>query len=183
MITVISTIKTTIKTHITTTRGALIALFAGLFILAACGGGGGVNVNLNVTAAACTDPFDKGCGAAGAVARANAITACRILIEDNKACADTIPDAVRACLTDPYSCDDAAYNTAIRTTAATATIEALQTGRTNSCRLGGGTGIAGGITSDLLCNGAIDNTCKPFSASETASRNQLIVDNLCYNAP
>ena len=183
MITVISTIKTTIKTHITkVTRGALLALFAGLFILTACGGGGGVNIAVNVTTPGCTDPFAEGCGATGAVARANAITACRLLIEDNKACADTIPDAVRACLTDPYSCDDAAYNAAIRTTDGTVAIGALQTGRTDSCRAGGA-GATGGVTSALLCDGAIDNTCQPISRATDATRNQLIFDNLCNNAP
>ena len=186
MITVISTIKTTIKTHIATTwlatRGALIALFAGLFILTACGGGGGVNIAVNVTTPGCTDPFAEGCGATGAVARANAITACRLLIEDNKACADTIPDAVRACLTDPYSCDDAAYNAAIRTTDGTVAIGALQTGRTDDCRAGGA-GATGGVTSALLCDGAIDNTCQPISRATDATRNQLIFDNLCNNAP
>ncbi len=179
MITVISTIKTTIKTHITTTRlatrGALIALFAGLFILAACGGGGGVNVNLNVNGgAACTDPFAEGCS--DAVARAAAITACRLLIEDSQACPDTIPNAVRVCLTDPYACDAAAYNTAIRTPDATVAIEALRTGRTNDCR---GRTLAG----VSLCNGAIVNTCQPISVATNASRNQLILDNLCNNAP
>ncbi|MCA8833881.1 MAG: hypothetical protein K8953_02245, partial [Proteobacteria bacterium] len=178
MITVISTIKTTIKTHITTTwlatRGALIALFAGLFILAACGGGGGVNIAVNVNPGACTDPFAEGCS--DAVARAAAITACRLLIEDSQACPDTIPNAVRVCLTDPYACDAAAYNTAIRTPDATVAIEALRTGRTNDCR---GRTLAG----VSLCNGAIVNTCQPISVATNASRNQLILDNLCNNAP
>ena len=190
MITAISTIKTTIKTHITitrlATRGALIALFAGLFILAACGGGGGGGGGNDVVdpgvGTTCTNPFAEGCGAAGAGARAAAITTCRLLIEDNKACADTIPDAVVACLTDPYACDADAYNTAIGTNTATVLIGTLQTGRTDSCRAGGA-GATGGITSDLLCDGAIDNTCQPISRATDATRNQLIFDNLCNNAP
>ena len=166
MITAISTIKTTIKTHITTTRlatrGALIALFAGLFILAACGGGGsggggGDDVADPGGGSACTNPFATGCGVAGAAERAKAIDTCRVLIERNAPCVDTIPDAVVACLTDPYkdSCDPAAYTAAIRTPTATVTIGALRTGRTNSCR--GRT-----VTGANLCDGAIDNTCQPF---------------------
>ena len=183
MITAISTIKTTIKTHITTTwlaaRGALIALFAGLFILAACGGGGGGGGNDVADpggGSACTNPFAEGCRDAGAAARAAAINTCRDLIEDNEPCADTIPDAVRACLTDPYSCDSAAYTTEIRTTSETVLIGTLRDDRTDDCR---GRTLAGA----RLCNGAIDNTCMPLSTSKTASRNQLVLDNLCNNAP
>ena len=182
MITVISTIKTTIKTHITitrlATRGALLALFAGLFILTACGGGGGAKLTVDVTTkgAACANPFDPGCGDAGAAARAEAIDACRLLIETGRTCADTIPAAALACLTDPYGCDVAAYTAEIRTETATVLIGALQTGRTNDCR---GRTVAGA----LLCNGAIDNTCLPFSTTTGATRNGLVLDNLCNNAP
>ncbi|MGU9962827.1 MAG: hypothetical protein ACNYPD_01840 [Candidatus Halichondribacter symbioticus] len=182
MITIISTIKTHITTTRLATRGALIALFAGLFILAACGGGGGGGGGGdNVVPGgvdACINPFDAGCGDTGAVARAEAINACRLLIEASQPCADTIPLAVRACLTDPYvgSCDEAAYTAAIRTTTATVLIGALRTGRTNDCR---GRSLAG----VSLCGGAIVHTCDPVSTATNATRNQLILDNLCNNAP
>ncbi|MCH9663971.1 MAG: hypothetical protein K0U66_10025, partial [Gammaproteobacteria bacterium] len=84
--------------------------------------------------------------------------------------------AVRACLTDPYACDVAAYTAAIRTETADVLIGALQTGRTNDCR---GRSVAG----VSLCGGAIVNTCDPVSVATDGSRNQLVLDNLCNNAP
>ena len=117
----------TLKTNVILTRAVLIALFAGLFILAACGGGGGA-----ATPVATGDPVVNPCDAnpfgptctrdVDAAARTMEITNCATSIDTDASdravdCA-IVPLDVVYCLDDPRAtsgtraCDAAAYDTA-----------------------------------------------------------------------
>ncbi|MCH9637665.1 MAG: hypothetical protein K0U16_06960, partial [Gammaproteobacteria bacterium] len=95
-------------------RLAAIALFAGLFILSACGG---TPVAVNVTLSTppdrpdapdgpCdADVFSKDCGLLGEPAQVIALNACRNKVQTNPAdtCDANIPPAAVACFKDPFN--------------------------------------------------------------------------------
>ena len=166
-----NTLLNTISAQITYTRGALIALFAGLFILAACGGGaaptvapdGGTGTNV------CdTNIFDPACGDTGQVKRTEAINTCITAIRTGGSC--EVPTAVRDCLNAPFTTEGCGADV-LR---ATVTIETVQATRTTDCR----TGNAGSAT----CTGAIVSVCGEVSSTIDGV---LFTETLCgdeYNA-
>ena len=91
------------QNNVAYTRGALLALFAGLFILAACGG-----VNVAPTFVINNPPADSLCvtnpyGPTCTKQKEAAIELCREAIAGGDDCADNTPEAVVSCLTDPFS--------------------------------------------------------------------------------
>ena len=146
-----NTLLNTILAQITYTRGALIALFAGLFILAACGGGaaptevapdGGTGVDCN------TNIFDPACGVEKQAEQVEAIRACITAISagESETCDTNIPMAARNCLNAPFETEGCA--TALP---ASVTIASVQTKRTDDCRAD--------TLSGATCTGAIVNVC------------------------
>ena len=166
----------TLKTNLILTRGALIALFAGLFILAACGGGGGAaapttsggpGVNpcdtnpFGTTDAPCTRDED-------AVARTMVYDACRDVTTSRAtatACTN-VPMAVRNCLDDPFlsSCNQAVLTA---NGAASGAFLSLQADRVEVCREGNEG------TDNGQCTRALATRC--FDESNPAN----IFDPLC----
>ena len=91
------------QNNVAYTRGALLALFAGLFILAACGG-----VNVAPTFVINNPPADSLCvtnpyGPTCTKQKEAAIELCREAIAGGNDCADNTPESVVSCLTDPFS--------------------------------------------------------------------------------
>ena len=173
----------TINKQLISVRGVAIALFAGLFVLSACGGGAplvAVNSTTNTTTGdgPCDkNPFANDCLKDGESARADALTACRNTVQASPAadCASNIPAAAVACFRDPYSsaCDTTEYAAVLTRSPATQKLDALRTRRTDDCRMDTLTGTA-------LCASAIVNTCKPAAdASSGVVRALLVTDNLC----
>ncbi len=140
----------TLKTNLILTRAVLIALFAGLFILAACGGGSKAAAPIveedpdEVVVNACdNNPFGTTCTRPeDAAARATAITDCATSIDTkaNQRDCGNVPRAVANCLLDPLAttgsraCDAAAYETARQ--GAGVTLAVLEDTRVGLCREG-----------------------------------------------
>ncbi len=164
----------TILAQITYTRGALIALFAGLFILTACGGGaaptevapdGGTGVDCE------TNIFDPACGVEKQAEQVEAIRACITAIStgESETCDTNIPMVARNCLNAPFETEGCA--TALP---ASVTIASVQATRTTDCRADAVTGAA--------CTGAIVNVCGTVSSTIDGV---LFTETLCgdaYNA-
>ena len=176
-----NTLLNTISAQITYTRGALIALFAGLFILAACGGGGAVATDVapdGGTGVDCeTNIFDPACGVEKQAEQVEAIRACITAIStgESETCDTNIPMVARNCLNAPFETEGCA--TALP---ASVTIASVQATRTTDCRADAVTGAActGAIVS--VC-GTVDNTIDGVLFTETlcgeeydASRTTLI---------
>ncbi|MGU9962825.1 MAG: beta strand repeat-containing protein [Candidatus Halichondribacter symbioticus] len=163
----------TISAQITYTRGALIALFAGLFILAACGGGApttDVAPTGTGTDICETNGYSDGCGEAGEATRARVINACIDAIKTGGACDANIPTEVLDCLNEPFTVG--CTNEVLQTT--TVTIAAVQTKRTDDCR--------GGNAGSAACTGAIVNVCGDVTSTKDGV---LFTETLCgdeYNA-
>ena len=155
----------TLKTNLILTRAVLIALFAGLFILAACGGGGGAAApttpagpGTNICDA---NPFGPTCTRdVDATARATAITDCATSIDtkaNQRDCA-IVPNAVLYCLVDSLdstsgatACDATAYDTARQGSGVT--LATLTSNRLTLCR-------DGSNRNDLtLCTSAVVQNC------------------------
>ncbi len=163
-----NTLLNTISAQITYTRGALIALFAGLFILAACGGVAvPVTINVNPTGDCETNGYGDGCGEAGEATRARVINACIDAIKTGGTCDVNIPMAVLDCLNEPFTAG--CTNEVLQTT--TITIETVQTKRTDDCR--------GGTNGGATCTGAIVNVC---GAVDSTNDGVLFTETLCGTA-
>ncbi|MCA8835186.1 MAG: hypothetical protein K8953_08890, partial [Proteobacteria bacterium] len=169
-----NTLLNTISTQITYTRGALIALFAGLFILAACGGGGAATTDVAPTGTGTdiceTNGYSDGCGEAGEATRARVINACIEAIKTGETCDENIPTAVVDCLNEPFA--TGCTNEVLQTT--TVTIASVQTKRTDDCR--------GDTEGSASCTGAIVNVCGEVSSTKDGV---LFTETLCgdeYNA-
>ena len=108
-----NTLLSTISAQITYTRGALIALFAGLFILAACGGGGAATVagdgGTTGGDACATNIFDPACGVERQAERTEAINTCIDAIKAGDAC--EVPTAVLNCLNEPFTTEGCSDST------------------------------------------------------------------------
>ena len=155
----------TLKTNLILTRAVLIALFAGLFILAACGGGSKAAAPIveedpdEVVVNACdNNPFGTTCTRPEDVtARATAITDCATSI-DTKATENcvNVPQAVQYCLRDPLAttgstaCNMAAYNTARQGSGVT--LATLTSNRRDLCREGSNRNDLGLCTSTVVQN-------------------------------
>ncbi len=139
----------TLKTNLILTRAVLIALFAGLFILAACGGGSKAAAPIveededEVVVNACdNNPFGTTCTRPeDATARATAITNCTTSYNSKASTqfdCGNVPRAVANCLRDPLAtspsraCDSAAYETARQ--GAGVTLATLTSTRRDLCR-------------------------------------------------
>ena len=166
-----NTLLNTILAQITYTRGALIALFAGLFILAACGGGGAatdVAPTGTGTNVCDTNIFDPACGVEKQAERTSAINTCITAIRTGGSC--EVPTAVRDCLNAPFTTEGCGEDV-LR---ASVTIASVQATRTTDCRAGN----AGSAT----CTGAIVNVCGTVSNTIDGV---LFTETLCgdaYNA-
>ncbi|MGU9963793.1 MAG: hypothetical protein ACNYPD_06775, partial [Candidatus Halichondribacter symbioticus] len=158
------------QNNVTYTRGALLALFAGLFILAACGG-----VTVAPTIIVNDPPADSPCvtnpyGSTCTEEKVAAIDLCREAIAGGDDCADNTPEAVVSCLTDPFS-------TACTTAQATEnpfegteiTIAKEQEKRQEAC-----------LRSDTtaLCGTAVSRLCSanPFTQTTGDTPTNLCVD-------
>ena len=180
------------------TRLAAIALFAGLFILSACGGAplAVVNVTLAVPPdrpdapdGPChADVFSAECGLLGEPARTIALNTCRNTVQKNffADCEANIPAAAVACFKDPFNeeCKTEDYQAVLARSSATPQIDALRIALTENCR-------DDTIKGDA-CISAIANTCDPAASASVATgtgdiRALLVTDALCndeteYNA-
>ncbi len=172
-----NTLLNTISAQITYTRGALIALFAGLFILAACGGNALVVVadtGEGKTDACATNIFDNDCGVERQAERTSAINACITAIStgESATCDENIPMEARNCLNAPFTtegCSDALASDRV-----SVTIETVQETRKTDCRAG--------TVSGSTCTGAIVNVCGEVSSTKDGV---LFTETLCgdaYNA-
>ena len=170
-----NTLLNTILAQITYTRGALIALFAGLFILTACGGGGAVATDVapdGGTSVDCeTNIFDPACGVEKQAEQVEAIRACITAIStgESETCDTNIPMVARNCLNAPFETEGCA--TALP---ASVTIASVQATRTTDCRADTVSGAA--------CTGAIVNVCGTVSSTIDGV---LFTETLCgdaYNA-
>ncbi len=165
----------------TLTRGALISLFAGLFILVACGGGGTplVALNLSVTPDLCEDPFASACLDAGETARTREFDDCQTTLESGTGdCKQTIPLVAITCLRNPFdtNCDINVYDREVRARLTNGdTITELQTSRIAECRT-----RPTGANFDKLCNGfangatggtIVDCLANPFNRSNDCNNN------------
>ena len=178
----------TINKQFISARLAIIALFAGLFILSACGGGAPLVAVNNTTNNIVTDPcadnvFADDCLTAGVARRETALNTCRNTIQANPTatCAPNIPAAAVTCFTDPFSAAcktaEAEYQAVLDRTPDTPKISTLRDERTESCRVDTLTGAP-------LCGGAIANTCDPAAAAPAMTgsgnlRELLVTDMLC----
>ncbi len=171
-------------------RLAVIALFAGLFILSACGG---APVAANVTLAipperpdapdgpCATDVFSAACGLVGEPARTIALNACRDRLQANPLaeCEANIPAAAVACFKDPFDkdCKQEDYQAVLVRSSATPQIDTLRIERTQGCR-------SDTLIGDSVCASAIANTCDPAATASVATgtgdiRALLVTDPLC----
>ncbi len=165
-----NTLLNTISAQITYPRGALIALFAGLFILAACGGGaaptditdGGTGVDCN------TNIFDPACGVEKQAEQVEAIRACITAISTGEAetCDTNIPMVARNCLNAPFETEGCAA-----ALPASVKIETVQATRTTDCRAG--------TVSGSTCTGAIVSVCGTVSNTIDGV---LFTETLCGTA-
>ncbi len=174
-------------------RLAAIALFAGLFILSACGGAPLAVVNVTVVepnrpdapdGPCAADVFSAECGLLGEPARTIALNTCRNKVQTNPVdtCDANIPAAAVACFKDPFdaNCKTDEYQAVLARSSATPQIDALRITRTTDCRVNTLTGDA--------CTRAIANTCDPAAAASIATgtgdiRALLITDALCNDVP
>ncbi|MGU9962826.1 MAG: hypothetical protein ACNYPD_01835 [Candidatus Halichondribacter symbioticus] len=171
----------TINKQFISARLAVIALFAGLFILSACGGGGPLvvvnNTTNNLVADPCADNvFADNCLTEGEARRATALNTCRVTVQANPTatCDANIPAAAVTCFSDPFdaACDTGEYQAVLVRSPATPKLDTLMIARTQDCR-------TDTLTGDNLCDRAIDNTCDPAAADTGAIRALLITDDLC----
>ena len=160
-------------------RGMVIALFAGLFILTACGGGvggGDLIVNLNVPPNLCNDPFSTGCLLDGANARKDAIDKCRSALErGSDTCAAGVPELAVTCSRNPFDtdCTETAYTDVVRSDSAD-TLSELRTARISDCK----TQLTGD-TFNTLCGGAVLNVCGTVA---NATDSLLFTEAFCHRA-
>ncbi|MCA8835012.1 MAG: hypothetical protein K8953_07990, partial [Proteobacteria bacterium] len=158
------------QNNITYARGALLALFAGLFILAACGG-----VTTAPTVITTDPPADSPCvtnpfGSICTEQKVAAIELCRAAIAGGDDCADNTPEAVVSCLTDPFS-------TACTTAQATEnpfegteiTIANEQEKRQEACLRSDTTALCGAVVSRLC-------SANPFTQTTDDTPTNLCVD-------
>ena len=160
-----NTLLNTILAQITYTRGALIALFAGLFILAACGGGGAatdVAPTGTGTNVCDTNIFDPACGVEKQAERTSAINTCITAIRTGGSC--EVPTAVLDCLNAPFTTEGCGEDV-LR---ASVTIASVQATRTTDCR--------GGNAGSATCTGAIVNVCGTVSSTNDGV---LFTETLC----
>ena len=167
----------TLKTNLILTRAALIALFAGLFILAACGGGGGsANTDVapdddndpNVVSPCEANPHGSTCGASYSAARTKLFNDCQTAIADGttRTACTNIPEAVISCTDDPFLSVCAGVDF-VAAGGTSAVLLSLQNTRVNVCR------DDGNAIDNAQCTNALATRC--FATDATPN----IFDPLC----